>query len=120
MDRAELHAAADLAWDGVLNYASPDPDTEGVLAAIAKEAAAAFGKNQNKLAWALYRRIVRILERTLGPRHLDTIAARRMLGMTLRRLGRPHEAEPLIREALEAFRKQRGKDDFDTIVFTVT
>jgi hypothetical protein len=40
-----------------------------------------------------------------------------MLGMTLRRLGRPHEAEPLIREALEAFRKQRGKDDFDTIVF---
>ena len=109
--------AADDAWDESIIRAWGDPQEHGVMAAVAAAAAKAFAEHRNKLAWALYRRLARLLERSLGPWHLNTVAAKAMVGLTLRRLGRPHEAEPLIRQALTTFEHEKGANDFDSVVY---
>jgi tetratricopeptide (TPR) repeat protein len=76
-------------------YPQAEPDQ------LSRQALARQEQGHPDEAVEMYRRVLDLRENLLGPHHKDVAAALNNLGVALRLAGRPAEADPVFRRALE-------------------
>ena len=84
-----------LALRAQAGYPQPDADQ------LSRRALARQDQGHPDEAVEIYRRVLALREGLLGPQHKDVAAALNNLGVALRLAGRPAEAQPVFRRALE-------------------
>jgi WD40 repeat protein len=111
------HQSPDLTKDDRRRLPHPEEEQEAIDLALSMNKQATELKKSGKFeeAEALYRRVLGIREKVLGPEHPDTANSFNNLAVLLRNKGDYDSAEPLYRKALAICEKALGPRHANTI-----
>lgn len=103
------------AMERALRQDQAEPDHPANLLVLSSVAATLGNLGRDAQAEPLLRRVLEVLEQSLGGEHPDTLLVLGNLAVTLGNLGRHAEAEPLLRRLLSSRERALGAVHPDTI-----